>query len=94
MAYQLDDGSQSVATVTGALQVAGSLTANGLAIEGETPPTEATIGAAVVTTAAATSSYGYTEAQANAIVARLNEVRAATVAIQDVLIAAGLIAAA
>jgi hypothetical protein len=32
--------------------------------------------AAVVTTAAATSSYGYTEAQANAIVTLLNRLRA------------------
>lgn len=35
--------------------------------------------AAVVTTAAATTSYGYTEAQANALIALVNEMRAALV---------------
>lgn len=48
---------------------------------GATPVAKQTVGAAVASTAATNSSpYGYSQAQADAIVARLNEIRAALVA--------------
>jgi hypothetical protein len=62
---------------------ADSLTAvNGFGCNGKTAQTEATIGAAVVTTAATNAApYGYTtQAQADDIVTRLNTIRAALIA--------------
>lgn len=49
---------------------------------GATPSTQraGAAQAAVVTTASATGQYGYTQAQADSIVALLNEIRAALVA--------------
>lgn len=48
---------------------------------GTTPVVKQTVGAAVASTAATNSSpYGFAQAQADAIVARLNEIRAALVA--------------
>lgn len=48
---------------------------------GTTPVVKQTVGAAVASTAATNSSpYGYSQTQADAIVARLNEIRAALVA--------------
>lgn len=51
-----------------------------------------TVGAAVVTTAPATSSYGYTEAQAAAIIANINALRVDLLAISAELRAKGFIA--
>lgn len=51
-----------------------------ISFHGVTPVARQTVGAAVATTAATSSTpFGYSQAQANAIVERLNEIRAALV---------------
>jgi hypothetical protein len=69
----------AVGTVTGT-KIATAV-AQKLAFHGSTPVVQraGAAQAAVVTTAPTTSAYGYTEAQATAIVTLLNEIRAALV---------------
>lgn len=70
-------------TFTQSVTFSGSIDGNGaFGCNGATPQTSATAGAAVATTASTqTTPYGYTtQAQADDIVTRLNEIRAALVA--------------
>jgi hypothetical protein len=69
-------------TFTNSLAADSLTAANGFGCNGKTAQTEATIGAAVVTTAATNAApYGYaTAAQADDIVTRINTIRAALIA--------------
>jgi hypothetical protein len=69
-------------TFTNSITADSLVATNGFGCNGKTAQTEATIGAAVVTTAATqTTPYGYaTQAQADDIVTRLNTIRAALIA--------------